>query len=94
VVYQIVSYVSAAFALLAAGSWLMSALVKIPSDFDIPVFITHVDPLGGMGRGSSKELGDLGEALRRQSWWSKVAAINAAMASVLQATSVYLQPST
>jgi hypothetical protein len=89
-VAQLASYLSAAFALVAAGFWLVSALVKTPSGFAIVVFLTHVDALGGVGQGSSQELNNLANSLRRQSRWSARAAISAAVSAVLQAVATYL----
>ena len=51
---------------------------------------TGHSPSGLHGQGSSKELDELAEALRRQSAWSKLAAGFAGAASLLQVAAMAL----
>jgi hypothetical protein len=83
---QVVNYAAAAFALAAAVFWFISASVRTPTSFSIDVDTTRATWDGSRGgSGSSLDLLNLGQALRRQSRWSSYAAICAAVAAVLGA---------
>lgn len=90
----VIQYASAIFAAMAAILWFISALVKIPQDF--PIYVEPSTPMregyvGGtedIGYGFSKELNELGQALRRQSSWSAAAAASAGMSAILQAVAI------
>lgn len=88
------NYSSAACGFVAAGFWLASARVEIPSEFSVTV--VQVDqfvenPMGGPnpghfpGTGRSPQLNALGEALGRQSRLSAAGAWFAGAAAILQA---------
>ncbi|MGZ4924199.1 MAG: hypothetical protein ACXV5H_09640 [Halobacteriota archaeon] len=89
---------SVVFAVIAAILWLKSAMVKTPSSF--PIHVIQPDsfsrpfgePLGGtyVGHGHSPALNELGEALCRQSKWSAVAAVFAAISALCQALAIAL----
>jgi hypothetical protein len=69
----ILNWLSVGFALLAAGFWLLSAVVRLPKKITAGY--------GGVG-GTAQEMG---EALCRQAGRSMVAAVCAALASACQA---------
>jgi len=77
--------VSAAFALLAALLWLVSALWPIPRAF--PIYT--VQALGGPGTGHSPALAALARALKRQSAFSAAAALCAAVSAGLQGIDLF-----
>jgi len=85
---------SALFAFVAAGLWLMSARVKTPDTFSVHVSRPDAfgQPLGGhpmfgeyIGQAHSQDFTALAEALKRQSRLSAWAASSAACAVALQA---------
>lgn len=92
-------WASAGFAVIAAGLWLKSAMVKTPSSF--PIHVVQPDsfsrpfgqPPGGtyVGHGHSPALNELGEALRRQSKWSAAAAAVAAASAFCQALAILIE---
>jgi len=89
-------WVSALCALVAAGFWLKSARIRTPSSFPISVVrpdsfgLPLGEPLGAtyVGFGHSPAMNELGEALRKQSKWSAIAALAAAFSAACQAVSM------
>jgi hypothetical protein len=67
---------SAAYAILAAGLWFISAMVRIPKTFPSGAHVL-ADPA-------------LGQVLVRQSWWSALAALSASLAAFLQVIAMVL----
>jgi hypothetical protein len=74
------------FALAAATLWFISASIKTPTTFEI----TGAD-LGGLVRAESPELTELGNAMKRQSRWSALAAKCAGVSAIAQAATILLQ---
>ncbi len=82
---------SALCSFAAAVLWAMSARIRTPKTFAITVLTEHSDDAEfpgsqviASGWGESKELTDLGLALRKQSLLSAEAAMAAAGAAILQ----------
>jgi hypothetical protein len=79
---QIASYLSALFALFAAGLWLVASRVKTPRELKVFVHIGS-DGIGG-------DVADLARGVAKQSRWNSYAATAAAIAALLQAISAAL----
>ena len=95
--YILIQYASALFAFVAAALWWKSAIVRTPKKFGIHVVEVSglsSQPVGTkyVGYGYSKELTELGEALVRQSRWNSWGARSAAVAALLQTTTIFIQP--
>lgn len=86
---------SVIFAAAAALLWLISAMIKMPGEFNIgvkPSIATRegYPAEGSFASGYSKELIELGKALRCQSTWSARAAISACISATLQIIAFFL----
>jgi hypothetical protein len=91
---QGVNYAAAAFALVAAVLWFVSASVKTPASFDInfEISVSSYDGSAG-GTGYSLGLSNLAEALKSQSRWSGYAAVCAGVAAILTALALIIASS-
>jgi hypothetical protein len=79
---QIVGYLSAIFALIAATLWLSASLIKTPKNLRVFVHISD--------KGISGDVADLARGVAKQSRWNSFAALAAAVAAVLQAIATTL----
>ena len=84
---QFSNWISVFCALVAAGLWLTSALVKIPP-MRIGASVTDAFGKAMFDVPSQTNLTELGAALRGQSQWSKYAAFAAAGAALTQAAAL------
>jgi hypothetical protein len=96
---RFLNILSALFAIVAAGLWLMSARVKTPDYFSVHVSRSDGfgQPLGGppmfgehIGQAHSQDFVVLADALKKQSRLSAWAASSAAGAAALQAIALML----
>ena len=92
----LLNLVSAVLALAAGALWLLSAKVKLPSEFPIVIMTTHyADPeipaVGEInGTGKSQQIDDLGKSMIQQSDWSRRAALCACGSAFCQAAMIFL----
>ena len=89
----VLNLLSAGFAILAAGSWIYSSMVKgYPTDNPEPrpPGTSYPTPQLGMGRDRNGRQYELSATLRLQSKWNSYAAWLAAAAALCQALTVIL----
>jgi hypothetical protein len=83
--------ISAVFAFIAAILWFWSALIEIPSQFDVVSshFVDDIAPAGAVHSvGSSQQLNEFAEAVRKQSRLSACAATSAGISALFQVATI------